>query len=259
MRRPVKPFVTEYKGNARRPASSAGLSLKLEDEAPSSPSRPAASRSEGSRTSEGARHAENQRFNGASQPEDSYEAALRAADALFSNAPARAAEEPSAVGGLSDKRRLDTNADGRQASSEAAVAPGGPTGGRILRVIDEAPPQVLVDLEIERTPKRRGRKPGSKNKPKLAPSFAEEPAVTRARLEASSAPTMSRAGTRKLPAVAPAAEATPTSMAAAAQRPAAPQTQPAAAQRPRLDPYAWVRTKLKPGERWKRRLPKVAW
>jgi hypothetical protein len=200
MRRPVKPFVTEYKGNARRPASSAGLSLKLEDEAPSSPSRPAASRSEGSRTSEGARHAENQRFNGASQPEDSYEAALRAADALFSNAPARAAEEPSAVGGLSDKRRLDTNADGRQASSEAAVAPGGPTGGRILRVIDEAPPQVLVDLEIERTPKRRGRKPGSKNKPKLAPSFAEEPAVTRARLEASSAPTMSRAGTRKLPA-----------------------------------------------------------
>ena len=25
------------------------------------------------------------------------------------------------------------------------------------------------------------------------------------------------------------------------------------------DRFAWVRTKLRPGEKWKRRLPKVAW
>jgi hypothetical protein len=27
----------------------------------------------------------------------------------------------------------------------------------------------------------------------------------------------------------------------------------------RAEPYGWIRTKLAPGERWKRRLPKVCW
>lgn len=244
MRRPVKPFVTEYKGNARRPSPQAGLSLKIEDETPSGPARSGASRADGSRA-DASRVTDSQRFAGLSLPSDeSYEAALRAADALFSNGPARS-EARSAP---------DDEAGETTAAAPATSTPSSnPAAGRILRVIDEAPSQALMDLEVEHTPKRRGRKPGSKNKPKVLAAFVEAPPETRAHADgapvaAPPAPAM----------MAPDKEKPPIAWTAHREPPPAP-ARPVVAQRPRVEPYAWVRTKLKPGERWKRRLPKVAW
>ncbi len=238
MRRPVKPFVTEYKGNARRLPPQAGLSLKLEDEDQPAPHR------QGTWRSEAARSSDSQRSPGLSHPaDDSYEAALRAADALFSNSP----------------KRTDTSSGQKDEADHAdaavsSTAPAHPGAGRILRVLDEAQPQAVTDHEVEHTPKRRGRKPGSKNKPKALTAFIEEPVETHAAERTPVAPLQTPAimtmpdeqGSRVAASVAPAPAPTQTVRA-----PGLP--------RPRVEPYAWVKTKLKPGERWKRRLPKVAW
>ena len=250
MRHPVKPFVTEYKGNTRRPPSPAGLSLKVEEEDHSAPARRGASKSDASRA------ADNQRFAGASHSsEDSYEAALRAADALFSNAPQRSKGRSQAVDEAGETVAASVQTSSATAKASGATPPAS-GAGRILRVIDEAPPQALMDLEVERQPKRRGRKPGSKNKPKLVPAFVASPGETRAGAAAPAvAARQVNAGVEPPTREAPAA---PDADRAPAQAPTQA-VAPIVARRPRLDPYAWVRTKLKPGERWKRRLPKVAW
>ena len=75
MRRQVKPFVTEYRGNARRSKdlNSSG-DLQSDSQAPRSRS-----------------YAEAEKLFQNETPDDSYEAALRAADALFDASP-RSAE-----------------------------------------------------------------------------------------------------------------------------------------------------------------------
>lgn len=219
MRRPVKPFVTEYRGAGRRQSAAGGQVPKadfssLDQEPPSPEPRPA--------------------FRSVAEPsEDSYEAALRAADALFS----AKSERPGAPAAVA--------APEPDATSDAPEAH--PAGGRILRVLDEPPDPEMLRLEAERAPKRRGRKPGSKNKPKPAAIESESSPASLAHalpaMEAEVAPPASALPARVLamPARLPAV------LSSAARPPAAG------------DKYAWVRTKLKPGQQWKRRLPKVAW
>ena len=241
MRRPVKPFVTEYRGATRRQPGSTGLGSSNELEAP--PPRPAEPR-----------QTETSRFV-AAQQEDTYEAALRAADALFSGS--RGSEPPMPFEPLSPK---DTRAEASPERPAAAVVEGRPSG-RVLRVIDEPPLQELALLEAERAPKRRGRKPGSKNKPKVpiaaitAESPAEAPAPARTFRRLPRSPEIS-----PLP-VAAIFTAPEPGLSDAVHEADAAQIAPyrVATQASRGEKYAWVRTKLKPGERWKRRLPKITW
>lgn len=230
MRRPVKPFVTEYKGPNRRPGHPAGAVQRQSDEFffatfPAEVSaRPAA---------DAARH----------NPEDAYEAALRAADALFS--PTEKA--PTAAESIA---RTDPTAEDQPSlagESPDHAAPG--HGGRILRAIDEPPVPGLAELEAERAPKRRGRKPGSKNKPK-APVFLDDAPRVAPPRPAGEIPTFAF-----LDLDVDAPRSSPAATVARAQ--AAPE---GATYRARNDKrFSWVRTKLKPGEEWKRRLPKVCW
>ncbi len=219
MRRPVRPFVTEYRGGTRRPngqghgpendvfkselaKSEPGPSSAPTPWAPTAPSQP-------------------------DYPEDGYEAALRAADALFAG-NRTASPQPTPDG--------------------EAPKPG--SSGRVLRVLDEAPSPEMIEmmrLEEEFAPKKRGRKPGSKNKPKVAALTAEPVA-------AAPPPAMVREA-RPLPAVTSLAAVLTEAAVAAARKPAAD----APASGPRGERYAWVRTRLKPGQQWKKRLPKVAW
>ena len=234
MRRPVKPFVTEYRGGSRRPSgqgSGPGLDLfksepnhavasqpSLSSWAPPVPSAP-------------------------SEPqEDSYEAALRAADALFSGkrtAPAAPAPAPVA-------KPAERPASSAPAGESAQPVP--PTSGRILRAIDEPPSAEMLELqrlEAEHAPKKRGRKPGSKNKPKVA-AIVSEPIDDEEEAVVPPPPTAAPVVPVVTVAAALAARAIAT----------APRKVQAAAPNER---YAWVRTRLKPGQQWKRRLPKVAW
>ena len=139
------------------------------------------------------------------------------------------------------------------------------SGGRILQAIEAAPAEdPFAALEAERAPKRRGRKPGSKNKPKLpgSVSAAALDMATKTLNRSQRTPTQRRAsqrldaGARTEAIVALLAEpANPAPIAMPARRTPAV-TATAGKQR---DRFAWVRTKLQPGEKWKRRLPKVAW
>ena len=282
MRRPVKPFVTEYKGPNRRPtpAGGPGQRLSAEDypflQAPTDVfSRPGA---------EGMPRA----------PEEPYGAARIAADALFS--PAARESAPSI--GVEPGEGLDGDA-----------APG---RGRILRVIDEPPAADVADLEADRTPKRRGRKPGSKNRSKAHADAVDAGSIDfdglggdpEAMDRLGGGPGADLVGDRlhdgdafDTPSDARAARGgvsrtdgasrTPTRArmpdALGAQAPRHPGTDDEDAEddsealavaegpTPRKTPaggdiasrnaerFAWVRTKLAPGERWKRRLPKVCW
>ena len=285
MRRPLKPFVTEYKPSSRRQSASGRSVQPVEGEgfAP----KPNASH----RLDAGDRDVNH-------RSEDSYEAALRAADALFS--PARKA-------GTGDDRA----ADGDEGVEHPQSAPA--KGGRILRVIDEPPSEVLSAME-EEGPKRRGRKPGSKNKPKipatgdfasLAPSSVTARSVTETNMASASSAAVERQRAsrhRKAPesktAETGSASGTPSNAAAydfeasspqpselAASGPGAPvgddhgskAADPAEgrgadehgarlrqARPPQFAPrgyrrFSWIRTKLKPGQEWKRRLPKICW
>ncbi len=212
MRRPLKPFVTEYKG-ARRAAPAFGEQNSLVSERPAP--KPVEARTQ-------------------SQPDsdDSYEAAMRAADALFSSSSDRRAEsraEPSPAGPQADVAGFTSPERG---------------GGRILRAIEEPPSPQFAAREAELAPKRRGRKPGSKNKPKI-------PALTSMNGDF--------AGTQITPAPVHAVDATIPRSAMPSHRPIAA----AAAAAPSLRSerrFPWVRDRLKPGEYWKRRrLPKVCW
>lgn len=238
MRRPVKPFVTEYKGPNRRPGQPSGATPRLPSEEFSYAS------------------AANEAFArpGVESPlrhntEDSYEAALRAADALFSPADKAVARVMSAP-------RIDHSAlaDQDQPGSEGETSELAHGGGRVLRAIEEPPIPGLAELEAAHAPKRRGRKPGSKNKAK-APVFDDD--------APRSAPQGPAAHARPTPSAPPPAFRDMDFDAARPAAAAAPRTATkplATTYRARDDArFSWVRTKLKPGEEWKRRLPKVCW
>ena len=255
MRRPLKPFVTEYKATNRRPKDGAGLfGAEPEASMTEAPTRKpprgfetaSAKPAQPTRRGEAQRGNESPRYNGGPS-EDSYEAAMRAADALFSGAPSNPA--PANPAHASPTHASPSHATPKthevfgelDGATQSAVDPA-PTGpGRILRVLDEEPDPALLAMEAERTPKRRGRKPGSKNKPKVAESH-----------------------------LAPALGATPERIYAFESRhdhSGVPTHRPPAAKIIFFPPvasrggerFAWVRTKLRPGEAWKRRLPKVIW
>ena len=245
MRRPLKPFVTEYKGTNRRPKDGAGVFGAEPDPAiAEAPTRKTTKSAEprtaspkaatSTRRGEAQRSTDTPRYNGA-PAEDSYEAAMRAADALFSGAPPReASPQVEAV------HAHDVFSKQESMPQPGAETPSG--SGRILRVLDEAPDPAILAMEAERTPKRRGRKPGSKNKPKSLPdghSFAPTAAPPEpARAVAGSSDHGDTPPGRSLPS-------------AVVYFPAMPSRSG--------ERFAWVRTKLKPGEAWKRRLPKVIW
>ena len=248
MRRPVKPFVTEYKGNARRQASTTAPSFMSEDDVP------AAAAQQKTFRQERARVAENRSTVSMLPSGDSYEAALRAADALFSGGStgSQAALAGDRVAPILGDKFSDETASARAPHAPEAAA-ANPGGGRILRVIDEAPVGGPSDPEAE-TPKRRGRKPGSKNKPKIVSIVIGALPVTRPPPERTARRAASKASKNRLPSEPAFAAVQAVSLLAPM-----PVTRPIAAQRPRVEPYAWVRVTLKPGERWKRRLPKVVW
>lgn len=237
MRRPVKPFVTEYKGPNRRPGHPVGATQRQppEEFSYASAANEVFARPQADNTQ---RHS----------AEDSYEAALRAADALFSPSEKPATSVMSAP-------RVDHSAIADQEQPGLEAAPSDPVahgnGGRILRAIDEPPVPGLAELEAEHAPKRRGRRPGSKNKVKV-PVFEDD----------APRPTSYARPTPSVPSFdfddEAFDDARPAPVVAAAPR-AAPKA-PATSYRERDDErFSWVRTKLKPGEEWKRRLPKVCW
>ena len=209
--------------------------------------------------------------------DDSYEAAMKAADALFAgqrsdDSPrANAAERMPAVA----PDHAPSTRNGALARSTAhadavfapPVEPAATTqrgrdlpegGGRILQAIEHHVESPLAALEAERAPKRRGRKPGSKNRPKVpvGASAAATQVATTTPYVAQRVPTAQRpdAGARTAALVALLPE--PLAPIAAAVRRAPALVPPLGKER---DRFAWVRTKLRPGEKWKRRLPKVAW
>ena len=256
MRRQVKPFVTEYRGNARRSKDSLPSGDMQQDSA--------APRSRSYAAAEKVFHNET--------PDDSYEAALRAADALFNLSPGEAARsafgtapetapEPRGVASSSPPSRetsvdvakeIFSDADvfasaGASVERDAAVPP-----RRILQALEPATDDRFAALEAERAPKRRGRKPGSKNKPKFV--AGDDWSTARPALAIVPA----------LPAAPPVAfSPTPTPVLVEKEQDEAVEVavddmvlpQP----RGRTDKFGWKRAGLRPGERWKRRLPKAAW
>lgn len=222
MRRQSKPFVTEYRSSGRRGKGSPGPQAGMDG-----------------RSSE----PETQRVSWPpAEDDDGFAAAHAAADALFAGS-----------GTTSSKRT----------SSSTQIGSSGDAGrGRILQAIEEPAQDGSPDPDGDRsaleltppdTPKRRGRKPGTKrpatriNEPEQSEPLDDfGPAHTTAAETVHS----------------PASEA-PSAISTASVQVASP-TFPVAAtlairQRRRGERFSWVRTKLRPGERWKRRLPKVAW
>ncbi len=238
MRRQLKPFVTEYRVSNRR---SKEPSLRGEHDT----ARPAEADQDVFGMAPERTRADRFQTDGAS---GSYKAAMKAADALFAvrkPSPTHDAGETEAGPHATDPR-----ASAREPGATAAAR-------RILQVIEDpashAQAQLSVpvraetaqvdalqeaeavraepapiEVSVDEPAARRGRKPGSKNKPKpVAMSTLETP------VEAVVA------------VAAPPATLTEVDMTAD--------------HRQRRDPFPWVRTRLRPGEKWKRRLPKVAW
>ena len=241
MRRQVKPFVTEYRGSVRRTRDVNGAGdLQTEMQAPRS------------RT-----FAEAERAFHAEAPDDSYEAALRAADALFAaSAPEPVDRRDPAIRSVSDTSVGEVSfvetpppAPATPIDHEPTVSP-----GRILQAIEPAVEDRFAALEAERAPKRRGRKPGSKNKPKI---FVGD--------DWAAAETSTLGNVRALHAFLP---PPPSSVAKLDKATDLGNREPAdsdevaddALPRPRgrTDKFGWKRAGLRPGERWKRRLPKSA-
>lgn len=154
------------------------------------------------------------------------------AEALFAPQPARAPEAPARAG-----------------------AGGAPTG-RILPSLEEQPSPFADYEPLEHEPRRRGRKPGSKNKPKPAAETTAEPA-RRGR----------KPGSKNRPKVTPAPEHWITPDAALipaeendeANAAPAPQAPAPAAPLESLRRIGRVaRSELPRAERWKARLPRFA-
>ena len=246
MRRPLKPFVTEYKPSTRRQL------------APTRQPQPFAT--------ETAKAVEGGRFDHAPRSDDSYEAAMRAADALFS--PQRDKAQPSLESVGDDLAEANWSRDvGR---------------GRILRAVDEpsrGPMSERMDeLEREHAPKRRGRKPGSKNKPKTDRPMVSGLATVVTASDTPAVPASSVDGTAgsaaahdpsigsgdpehgRLPQERDAREPEVRDQGdgpRAVAEDTASHVMPLPSRARRR--FSWVRTKLKPGQEWKRRLPKVCW
>ena len=237
MRRQLKPFVTEYRGTGRRGREP--LALRGEPEAPrvadpgqdvfrTERARPDRSKTEGS--------------------VGGYEAALKAADALF------AVRKPAQASAQSEADPFSTDANGAAPDAALASSVGGPAGRRILQAIDQPASQPVAgqsdavrpgvahpgpaqaepalcdaaaDYVVAKPSARRGRKPGMKNKPKPDASLVVEADIAGDDRPEQAAPDLVLV------------DALPDHR--------------------RRDPFPWVRTRLGPGEKWKRRLPKVAW
>ena len=260
MRRQVKPFVTEYRGSGRRSKDlSPSGDLQQDIQAPRTRS-----------------FAEAQRVFQVEAPDDTYEAALRAADALFSASahdtePARDAgparvPEPREVRQATSAFRMPKNEAAKEAfADEGAAVPaaGEPAASvergtavpsrRILQAIEPPAEDRFAALEAERAPKRRGRKPGSKNKPKIG--IGDDWASPPARPASTLTPALPVAAAA---ARSPAIEMEPDFADREPDDVLAPVAVEQAALQPRgrTDKFGWKRAGLRPGERWKRRLPK---
>ena len=263
MRRQVKPFVTEYRGTPRRTKDLPAGADAYPD------NYHARNRS----------YAEAQKVFQSEPTEDTYEAALRAADALFASEraepPSATTEVPATAPPLRGISPQPTEAAIDQLFTlpvlqERFVET---TPRRILQAIEPLHDDRFAALEAERAPKRRGRKPGSKNKPKIAVgddwSAAMQPAAgtvpaTRPKVAADIEDAASRfvladfiQGEVDEPQVSePEVEKSPygeLEIDPADNNDALPPPP-----RGRTDRFGWKRDGLRPGERWKRRLPKAA-
>ena len=263
MRRQVKPFVTEYRGSPRRSKDlHPSGDLHQEVQAPRSRSFAKADKL----------------FHGDGQ-DDSYEAALRAADALFdawpgiaepthdkgaaSGSEPRTTLQPSQAASIfrvpADESGREVSLDddagmvGEQAERHSASAP-----RRILQAIEPPSEDRFAALEAERAPKRRGRKPGSKNKPKIVAgddwtaAFEKPAMVTAPALQARPSPVFDA------DAFFTKAEHVEIEDDATVAVGTVDEEQPMLRSRGRNEKFNWKRAGLRPGERWKRRLPKAA-
>lgn len=250
MRRPLKPFITEYKASNRRGHAPSGDAVVAERQ-------PAAERvftSERDRFATKAFESPNR-----AEPEDSYEAAMRAADALFAPRPAEQGQTAPTAPLDVEKVFAPKPQTAHPASVEADApkserAPAPERGGRILPALNEPPLSQFAALEEAHAPKRRGRKPGSKNKPRpVAPqqlSFADDVPAEVESVAAQARPDLAAPAVKR-PRRTRAARPLEASEAYLEARIPAPVS--------RLR-FSWLdRKKLKPGEFWKRRLPKVCW
>ncbi len=263
MRRPLKPFVTEYKGSSRRQKEAGGPEQTFNTEARSIGGKRSASAFDAkpfeaplqdakSRPTQSSPRAD-MRFNPASN-EDSYEAALRAADALF--APMNNTAKPLQPDWTeAEQASRDISQSSRAPGDFAENGKMPPSGsGRILRSLEEPQAPSFAHLE-EALPKRRGRKPGSKNKPKTSvrDDAPGTPMPTARPTE------VARTFQYAISACEPLAGAPSLASGARGAITALPPLPKRRATRPPRERFAWVRTRLAPGERWKRRLPKVIW
>ena len=247
MRRQVKPFVTEYRGSPRRNKdlpSSGDLQPEMQPQ-----------RSRSFADAERAFHAETS--------DDSYEAALRAADALFASSPPDANGAGRAARTASPASRpIDDATDepgGETFEPHVAFAPDGATleresaPRRILQAIEAPVEDRFAALEAERAPKRRGRKPGSKNKPKIVVGDDWPVSKPLSARKAVTPPAL-RPAPARFPDLAPSlADLEPEEIG---ETPVEEDALPRP--RGRTDKFGWKRAGLRPGERWKRRLPKAA-
>ena len=264
MRRQVKPFVTEYRGSPRRSKDlHPSGDLQQEVQAPRS------------------RFAEAEKmFHGDGQ-DNSYEAALRAADALFDASPSKAepAQHKGSVGDPELRTSSQTSSASQAASafrnpadditrevfteedfgeaSEQADRYAASAPRRILQAIEPPAEDRFAALEAERAPKRRGRKPGSKNKPKIV--AGDDWAVPIERPAAVTVPALPAAPSRVIDAMSFFSEPDHDKTGAPLVVVDAVDGEPPLPRlRSRTEKFNWKREGLRPGERWKRRLPKAA-
>ena len=209
--------------------------------------------------------------------DDSYEAALRAADALFDASPARA--EPAHHKGAAGEPEPRTSSQAASASHAASAfrIPAGDAAGevfsdeeagescehaasaprRILQAIEPPAEDRFAALEAERAPKRRGRKPGSKNKPKIVAS--DDWSIPNERPAAVTMPALAAAPSPVIEAMSFFSEPEPDEVDAPLSTiDAGDDEAPLPRPRGRTEKFNWKREGLRPGERWKRRLPKAA-
>lgn len=261
MRRQVKPFVTEYRGSPRRSKDlHPSGDLQQEMQAPRS------------------RFAEAEKMFHGDGHDDSYEAALRAADALFDAAPTKT--EPTHQRGAAKEPEPRTSAQTASASHAASAAFRIPAGDatkeafsdeeagessdhagssprRILQAIEPPAEDRFAALEAERAPKRRGRKPGSKNKPKIVAN--DDWSIPVERPAAVTVPALSAAASPVIETMAFFSEPEPDEIdAPLSTADAGDDEAPLLRPRGRTEKFNWKREGLRPGERWKRRLPKAA-
>ena len=164
---------------------------------------------------------------------------MKAADALFAPTSARSPKP----------ELIDAGSPARDGAQAEAVEPSA-SGRRILRALEEPPAAQPGEAEAD-LPRRRGRKPGSKNRPKPLVSVSADPSDDSIDGEDLGEVDADEVEADGFDFVAAAPGSSGQGLALSrATRPYRPRD---------TDRFSWVRTKLKPGEQWKRRLPKVCW